>query len=214
MTAIPLSQLIANDRMSVLRDAIVAGLAARLGGVSVKGHPGKLDIYDVVKGDIVQAPGVAVGWSRLQGARQIDMSYVSRVDWTAYIVVEDYADTGTRRRTDRDVVGHAIGGEILRMLHDPAVADWGLAGVTLPDGDPAPQMKPMFTAQAYERGTAYYAVTWTQTLVDQGLDPFAGATPTVVLGSDEDPLNGLQFDGEEAIPPEIAAIIAESEGEA
>ena len=206
-----LEQLIAADRMTPLRDAIVAGLANQFDGVKIIAHPGKLDIYDVVKRAVIAAPGVAVGWSRVQAPREVDGSYVTPIDWAAYIVAEDHAVMGQRRRISRDVLAHAIGSHILKVLHDPALSSWGLDRVTPPDGQPGPQLKPLFTATAYEKGTAYYAVTWTQALVDLGPDFLAGTTPAFVLPDETDERPGLQFDSEDGIPTEIQAMIDQAD---
>jgi hypothetical protein len=209
--AMTLDQLIAADRMSRLRDAIVATLSAEFDGVSVVAHPGKLDVYDVVKREVVSAPGVAVGWSRVQAPRQIDGSFVMPIDWSAYVVAEDHADLTSRRRIGRDVVAHAIGAHILRLLNDPDLSSWGLANVTPPVADPGPQLKPLFTAKAYEKGTVFYAVTWTQGVVDLGSDLLGGTTPAFVLPDEAHGRPGLQFPGEDAIPVEIQALIDKAE---
>jgi hypothetical protein len=209
--ALSVEQLIAADRMIPLRDAIVAGLASQFEGIRVIAHPGKIDIYDVVKRAVVAAPGVALGWSRVQAPREVDGSYVTPIDWAAYIVAEDYADLTGRRRVARDVVAHAIGSHLLRVLHDPDLSSWGLARVTPPAGNPGPQLKPMFTATAYEKGTAYYAVTWTQGLIDLGADFLGGETPAFVLPDTDDPRPGLKFENEDAIPAEIQALIDQAD---
>lgn len=216
MTSATLSELIADDPFSKLRDAIVAGLKTRIAGVAIEAHPGKLDIYDVISKSSINAPAVLIGWTSIKGPRSIDGSFTMPVDWAAYIIAEDFADLATSRRIERDVVAHAIGMRLLSLLHDPENSSWGLPGVCPPDGQPGPALKPLFTATAFEKGVSYYAVTWTQGLVDLGPDLVGGATPEVVWpGTDQEhPIGGLKFATEEDIPPEVAAMIAASgEGE-
>lgn len=209
-----LLDLIAEDRFGVARDAIVAGLAAEFTDVKIRSHPGKLDIYDVVKMAALPSPCVLVGWTRMRSSRVTDGSYTLPVDWAAYIVAEDYADTATRTRIDRDVVANAIGSRILAILNDPDLSGWGLQNISLPDPHPGPELRPMFTAKESEKGTAYYAVTWSQSLADLGPNFMGGATPAFVEpGADpEDPRPGLKFESDDLIPPEIKALM-ESDAE-
>lgn len=206
-----LSDLIAQDPVTPLRDAIRDSLDTLFIGVTVKAHHGKLDIYDVVKREVVQAPGIALGWTRIKSPRDVSGAYALPVEFAAYIVAEDTADKATRKRISREAVAHAIGARLLAILQDPDMAGWGLQNVSLPDGDPGPELKPIFTATAYEKGTAYYAVTWTQTIIDQGLDFLGGATPAFVA-PDEERGPGLKFASEGDLPPEVIAMIAEGEG--
>ncbi len=202
-----LDQLIEADRMTALRDAIVAGLAAEFDDVKVIAHPGKIDIYDVVKRAVVSAPGVAVGWSRVQAPREVDGTFVMPVEWSAYIVTEDYAKLAEKRRISRDVIAYAIGSHILKVLHDPDLSSWGLSLVTPPEGTPGPQLRPMFTARAYEKGTAYYAVTWTQGIVGLGPDLVGGPTPAFSMPDAGDDRHGVKFPSDDDIPAEIRAMI-------
>ena len=68
MTIAPatLSEMIASTRFEEVRKAVVTELARLLKGVTVVGHPGKLDMNDVLAKSVVAAPGVAVGWGRLR----------------------------------------------------------------------------------------------------------------------------------------------------
>ncbi|MGS4886091.1 hypothetical protein [Roseibium sp. MB-4] len=201
-----LPELLANDPVTPLRDAVTARLKTLFKGVTVKSHIGKLDIYDVVKRELVSAPGIAIGWTAVKSPRDVSGTYCMPVDLAAYIVTE-HMSIG-RQRVDRAELAHAIGTRLLKILHNADIASWGLEGITPPDGDPGPMFKPIFTATAYEKGTAYYAVTWTQMLIDLGEDFLGGPTPHFVA-HDEERGPGLKFLDETNIPPEIAAMIQE-----
>ncbi|KZM49453.1 hypothetical protein [Labrenzia sp. OB1] len=200
--------LIEADPVSLAALAISSVLEEQLQGVAVRSHPGKLDIYDVVSRDLVKSPGIALGWTQIRAMRQTAGHYCLPVEFAAYVVVEDLADRQRGRRFPRERVAHAIGTRLLAILNDPDLADWGLANIGLPESDPAPVFRPMFTATAYQKGTAYYAVTWTQELVGLGPDFLAGATPAFTV-PDEERGPGLKFPDDAGIPPEIAAMIEE-----
>jgi len=205
-----LSELLASDPVTPLRDAVTARLQTLFKGVAVKSHIGKLDIYDVVKRDLVAAPGIAIGWTAVKSPRDISGAYCLPVDLAAYIVTEDKPIEG--RRVDRDELAHAIGTRLLEILHDADLSSWGLENISPPDGDPGPVFKPIFTATSYEKGTAYYAVTWTQMLAGLGPDFLGGPTPAFVA-HDAERGPGLKFLDESGIPPEIAAMIKEDASE-
>jgi len=202
-----LATLLDAEPITTLSLAARSVFDTQIGGVSVVSHPGKLDIYDVMTRDLVRAPGIALGWTQIKATRETAGHYCLPVEFAAYIVVEDYADRTRGRRIPREQVALAIGTRLLAILNDPDLADWGLADVNLPLADPAPEFRPMFTATAYQKGTAYYAVTWTQEIVDLGPDFLGGDTPAFAA-PDEERGPGLKFPEESGIPPEIAAMIA------
>lgn len=199
-----LAELMTADPVTPLRDAIAEKLAELFPGVTVKSHIGKLDIYDVVKRDLVRAPGIAVGWTAIKSPREVSGAYCMPVNLAAYIVTEDKSINN--RRVDRAEIAHAIGTRLLDILHDPDIAGWGVDNTGLPEGNPSPELKPIFTATSYEKGTAYYAVTWTQMIADRGPNFLGGPTPTIIP-PDEDGGPGLKFPEEEDIPPELVAMI-------
>ena len=216
-----LEQMIAATQLDTTKAAIVTSLGALLTGVTVVGHPGKLDVNDVVAKAIVAAPGVAIGYQRVRELGDVGGTFSAAVDWTAYLIVEDWVDRSgaVPRTTPREVVGLAIGLQILRILRDPTTASWNLLGIDVPAMDPAPELKPVFTMKTDQNMTAIYAVTWTQALVQQG-QPFFGYGPTPAatpvnlpaagFTADGTPIDdeGLDFDlpdGE--LPPEILAHI-------
>jgi hypothetical protein len=194
-----LNALLATNRVDEVKAAIVARLRALLPDVAVRSHPGKLDISDVVTEDIVKTPGIAIGWSRIRTVEDIASGFGLQIDWTAYVVVEDRADNAAKRRFERESVGHAIGGFLIRVLGDEDEAAWGLMNIGLPS---APEFKPLFTSRSFAKGIAYYAVTWSQELIETGEPPFPGLAPTVSETEDE---QVLFEDGD--IPAEIRALV-------
>jgi hypothetical protein len=203
---VTLSSLLAANRVDEVKTAIVSRIRTLLPDVAVVSHPGKLDISDVVSEDIVKTPGIAVGWSRIRALEDIASGYGLMIDWTAYVVVEDRADTAAKRRFERESVAHAIGGFLIRLLGDEDEACWGLARIAPPEGAPAPEFKPLFTSRSFAKGMAYYAVTWSQRIVDEGEPPFPGIAPAV---SETDHEQVLFEDGD--IPAEIRAMIGEAD---
>ncbi|MBT9293336.1 hypothetical protein [Prosthecodimorpha staleyi] len=206
MTPVSLADLVAADPLGTLKAAIVARLATLITGIAVASHPGRLDISEVTERAIVQAPGIAVGWSRIRGAQMLDGSVHLPIDWVAYLVVADKA-IGTRA-VDRERIGLALGRRLLQILPDRDAATWGLTGVTPPAVDPGPEFRPLFTVSDAAKGAAYYAVTWTQSLIDQGTGLFDGPEPlgTEVLDGDGRP--AIDFDFGEGVdpPPEVLAL--------
>lgn len=204
-----LAEMIAASRLEAARAAIIATLDPLLVGVTVIGHPGKLDINDVVARAVVAAPGVAIGWTRVRCETQTGGSFNAPVEWAAYIVAEDYADVAGKRRVPRDAVAHGIGSTILEILADPGLSSWGLAAINRPETDPGPALVPMFTAKSFEAGTAYYAVTWRQTFWDEGA-PFFDASRVAIRQGSDGALADAEFD-EPVIPSEILAMMREAE---
>ena len=200
--------MIQDTRIETVTSKAVETFAGLMPDVTVTGHPGKLDIADVVKRSVVRAPGVAVGWTSIKRDRQIAGTYSLTVSFAAYVVVEHYADHAAKRSIPREAVAHAIGNRLLRILSDADLAAWGLEGVTLPLLDPEPEFKPLFTAKDAEAGTAYYVATWRQAIIDQGAAIMDGPTPEI-----DETYPGVQFPEGTELPPEVLAMI-EQEDEA
>ena len=208
MTIAPatLPSLLNATRLESTKAAIVASLKLLLPGVAVVPHPGKLDINDVLAKAIVSAPGLALGWSRIQAPRDVGGTFGLPIDWAAYLVVEDYADRSVQppRSVPREVVAHAIGGQLLRILADSESASWGLKGLYPPEAEPAPEMRPLVTMKTAEQATALYAVTWRQVLAIEGRGFFGfGGDPGVTAVPD-----GMEFDVADGdIPTEMLAYL-------
>lgn len=207
-----LTSLFAATRLEATKAAIVASLRGLLPGVAVVTHPGKLDINDVLDKAIVAAPGIALGWSRMRAPRDVGGTFGLPVDWAAYLVVEDYPDRSTTppRSVPREVVAHAIGAQLLRILADTDTASWGLTGLYPPETDPAPEMRPLVTMTTAEQATAVYAVTWTQVLAREGRGLFAFGGDPVIRNPDMIPPDGMEFDidlPDGDLPTELLAVL-------
>lgn len=202
-----LTELLAADPLGAVKAAMRARLAALLPGISVVSHPGKIDIADVVAKAVVAAPGLALGWSRVRAARLVDGAYQTAVEWTAYIVVEDMALAA--RRVDRETLGLAIGARLIRILGDGETATWGMGNLLPPEPVPQPELRPIFTVRDATQGAAYYAVTWTQVLVDQGESLFGADAPQ--LAADPSAL-ALDMSFEAGIPADILALLGGDHG--
>lgn len=196
------SELIEASPYKATQAAIVAELGRLLKGVTVVPHIGKLDVNDVVKQTPVQTPGVMVGWTSARADRQPSGSTNAPIQWVAYIVTKDMADTVAKKATGRADVAYAIGSAILAILNDPDHASWGVAKLDMPAGDPAPALVPIFTAQSWTEGVAYYAVTWTQTAWVSAPGLFGGAAPA--WSSEDDGATVAIPHGD--LPTEIQAI--------
>ena len=214
IASVPLLQLLDGSRVVQARNAIQATIEAILPGVTVKSHPGKLDINDYVAKAIVNAPGVAVGYTRLRQVPDPAGTWSDVVDFVAYVVVDDLVDRGTTPPTThpRELVAHAIGGRILLALRDPRLMFWGINGIEPPGQDPGPALVPVFTVQADKSMTAVYAVTWSQALANDGASMFGGPAEFTPTGARVDPdiPDELVFDlPQDAawgdLPPELQA---------
>lgn len=165
MTA-SLADLLAASRVFALREAVVATLKAALPvpPCEVKAHPGRLDMKDVEEGTMFSPPAVHIGVTRIDPAEGRMSGYRDvPVEVSAYVVTADTVIGD--RAVHRDELALALQDAVLSLVEDPGVARWGLADIDLPENATA---YPLFTAQSFDRGTAYYAVTWRQTLYSLG----------------------------------------------
>ncbi|PWE52154.1 hypothetical protein DEM27_32665 [Metarhizobium album] len=176
-TPATLSQLIEADPIAPVQRAIVASLKTLMPGISIMLHPGKVDISELIAKTVVKAPGVGIGWTKAKRAGISDGHYNVTVDWIAYVVAE--AHVVDAKRVEKEVVGLAIGAGLLKILSDDTAWTWGRAGVMPPDG--AGELKPLFTIADAAQGTAYYAVTWSQTVFALGQTHFPTVKGTVDL---------------------------------
>lgn len=206
--AMTLADLVEADPLKGWQSAIVDAIAATLSGVTVRAHPGKIDISQMMAKTIVPAPGIAVGWSRVRSAKCFDGRYDLTVDWSAYIVVEDAVIDG--KRVEREQIGFALGSHVLQILGDPDTTLWGLRSVTMPAEQPAPQLNPLYTVTDQSKGTGYLAVTWTQSLVAQGPGLFAGATPDLKATLDEEGRLAIEAGFGDDVPLAVRALWSES----
>lgn len=173
-----LLQLVAAARPLAMRTAIVTALAAEYPECQVKTHPGKLDIADVDAEDLFRPPALAVAVvaqrpsdERMSGTRD------ETVDVAIYVVVEDKGFGTPSRLTTRDELGLALCSGLVSFVSQPAVGRWGLADIGYPEEVAA---RPLLSILSQKRGTAYYVVTWRQTL-------YAAGTPLWGDGPAPDP---------------------------
>lgn len=162
----PLNQLLATDALGPLQASIVSTLATLNPGVNVVAHPGKVDISELVNKTVVKAPGLGIGFSKIKTGQQADGHFWLAIEWVAYVVAE--AKVVGNRRIEKEAVGLAIGGRVLEILADLETSLWGRTGVFPPETTPPAELKPLFTIKDQSQGVAYYTVTWTQIMADQG----------------------------------------------
>lgn len=162
--------LVEGARAYGLRAAIVDRLKAEYPEVQVKSWPGKLDVSEMVEKTNINPPAILVAVTELQPPDQrIAGQHHRPVAVTAYVVAED-RPLGPERRVYRgDEIALALCDGLLWFLETPA-ARWGIADVDHPDEARA---QPVLTLAGLKEGTAYFAVTWRQTLYGLGvpLDP-------------------------------------------
>lgn len=195
MTALSLAALLEASRLFELRTAIVGACAARFAGVEVKSHPGRLDGDDIAgERNPFVTPSLNVAVVRVQGAEgRLSGHRDVPVEIAIYVVTADQA-VGEHGLVTRDELGLALCDGVLALVEDPDVARWGLTDIAPPELASA---GPVFTALSNEKGTAFYAVTWRQTLYTLG-HPFrpmegappAGFSPYVYLPGDPPPPPG------------------------
>jgi hypothetical protein len=187
-------ELLEASRVFELREALVAVCTAAFPECEVKAHPGRLDIGDLDKKDLFRAPSLAIAAIRLRppDGRSSGLRDLT-VEVAVYIVVEDMALGAPPRAFKRDEIGLALCDGVLALLDDESRARWGLADIGFPE---EAQAQPLFTVLSFEQGTAYYAVTWRQTLYGLGSPfiPMEGPDPAPI-----DPITWLP--GDPGYPP-------------
>lgn len=158
-----LPERLAAARLAALPDAMVATLRPLFPGVTVRTHPGRIDLADVAAGDIFLPPMIAVSVIGMTAPVQTPGQYEIGAECAAYVVTEDLviADRSTRR----EEVALALCHGFLDILADFETPRWGLSDIASPAEMRA---QPLFTALSYKKGLCFYAVTWRQTLFAEG----------------------------------------------
>ncbi len=190
---VSVATLCATDPAGALIDAAAATFKRLITGVHVASHPGKVDIADIVASETMALPAIRIGFTRMRATSEAAAHHGLMLDVIAYIVTGELTDLSEKRRVNREVVARAIGARMIDILIDDTLSAWGLEAVTPPSRTPGPEFKPVFTSDAYAKGVAWYAVTWSQTLID--LSPSVGGTSPFRL-------NG---EGGEMLAPDIEA---------
>ncbi len=162
---ITLAALLDGSRVLGLRTAAVAALKETFPEVQVKAWPGKLNVQDMVAKTGILPPAILVA---VTGQRPPD-SLVSGVAdepvaFTAYVVAENKAVGVPKRLYLGDEIGLALCGALVRLLSTEA-GRWDVADAGHPEEVHA---QPVFTLAGLDQGTAFFTVTWRQTLHGQG----------------------------------------------
>ncbi len=163
MTAVTLTQMIAESRIIEIQNAVIATLKPRYPDLAIKGHPGKIDISDIVAGNVFNAPAIAVAVTRVHPDERLSEAFDLPISFTAYVIVENRAVAG--KSVLAEELGWAICLRLMRDLHDVAIARWGLQDIDFPAEIDA---RPLFTAKSFDKGTLYYSVTWRQVPLGAG----------------------------------------------
>ncbi len=160
-----LIELLEASRVFGLRTAAVAKLKAEYPDVQVKAWPGKLNVQDMVAKTGINPPAVLVA---VTGQRPPDDLvsgiYDEPVEFTAYVVAENRSIGTPKKVYAGDEIGLALCGGLVRFLKTDA-GRWGIDDVGHPDEVRA---QPVLTLAGLEQGTAYFTVTWRQTVYGQG----------------------------------------------
>jgi len=169
MTARSLLELLGSSRLFDFREAVRSTLDTLFPEIEVAAHPGKIDIADIVQGDSFHAPSIHVAIAevrppeyRVSGLREVSVKVA------AYVVVEDQAIGDPPKRYTRDEIGLAVCDAIIAVAENPHLSRWGLDDIAYPE---QVEMRPLLTAKVFDKGTAYYVVTFRQQLTGCG-DPF------------------------------------------
>lgn len=158
-----IAQRLAAARLGLMPDAIAATLRPLFPDVTVRTHPGRIDVADIIAGDIFMPPMIAVTVTEWSGDGQVPGQFDVVAECAAYIVTEE--TVVANKAVGRDQVGLALALGVMAVLNDMDAPRWGLADITGPRDQ---RGRALFTALSYAKGVAYYAVTWKQTLFAEG----------------------------------------------
>jgi len=160
-----LLSLVETSRAFALRTAAVARLAAEFEGVEVKAWPGKLDVQDMVERTGMNPPSILVA---VTGQPAFDDRLAGQhdelLDLTAYVVTEDKPLGPARKVYRGDEIGLSLCNGLLRFLATDA-ARWGIDEAGHPENAKG---QAVLTLAGLKQGTAFFAVTWRQTVHGQG----------------------------------------------
>jgi hypothetical protein len=177
-----LSERLENSALAGFIAAVEATLKPLFPDVTVRQHPGRLDVSDIIEKDIFNPPMIAIAATRWRETGDLDGSWNLEIETACYVVTEDVAIGGKAWR--RQEVAHAISQGLLDILGDLDAPRWSLQSISQPVKVEA---RPLFTSETFAKGSAYYVVTWEQTLSGFGATPLDRPPITQVLG----------FEGEE-----------------
>ncbi|MFL9829016.1 hypothetical protein, partial [Rhodoplanes sp. SY1] len=161
-----IAERLAASRLVGFLPAIEAALKPLFPDVTVRSHPGRIDVSDLIEKDIFLPPMIAVALTRWRGPVGVGGDWKLALECAAYVVTQDVAIGG--RATPRQEVAFALSHGILDVLADFGTARWGLQNIGSPEDAEA---RPLFTSETFAKGAAFYAVTWKQALFGLGADP-------------------------------------------
>ncbi|HEY0328819.1 MAG TPA: hypothetical protein VGC77_06925 [Rhodopseudomonas sp.] len=161
-----LSERLAASTLVGYLAAIEAALKPLFPDVTVRQHPGRIEISDIVEKDIFNPPMIAVTAAKWRLDTNLDGSWNLPIETVAYVVTEDVAIGGRAWR--RQEVAHALSIGLLDVLGDLNASRWGLRSINAPQKVEA---RPLFTSETFAKGSAFYVVTWEQTLSAIGASP-------------------------------------------
>lgn len=162
-----IAQRLEGAGLKLFLDAVEGSLKSLFPDVSVRQHPGKIDVSDILEKDIFTPPMLAIAATRWKHDLNLDGSFDIEIEAAVYIVTEDAPIGGKVFR--RQEIAHALSQGVLEVLGDFDAQRWGLArGISSPQKVEA---RPLFTSEVFAKGAAYYVVSWSQTLSGFGSSP-------------------------------------------
>lgn len=188
-----IAQRLEGAGLKLFLDAVEATLKPLFPDVTVRQHPGKIDVADIIEKDIFTPPMLAIAATRWKLAGDLDGSWDLHIEPAVFIVTEDAAIAGRAFR--RQEIAHALSLGVLEVLGDLDAQRWGLArGIGSPDKIEA---RPLFTSEVYAKGAAYYVVSWSQTLYGFGASPL---DPPVIAAPQFEGYDGEPIDDSDGAP--------------
>lgn len=162
-----IAQRLEGAGLTVFLGAVEATLKPLFPGVTVRQHPGKIDVSDILEKDVFVPPMLAIAATRWKLDGNLDGSFDIEIEAAVYVVTEDTAIAG--KAVPRQEIAHALSQGVLEVLGDFDAQRWGLArGIGSPQKVEA---RPLFTSEVFAKGAAYYVVSWSQTLCGFGASP-------------------------------------------
>lgn len=162
-----IAQRLERAALVIFLDAVEARLKVLFPDVTVRQHPGRIDVSDIIEKDIFNPPMLAVAAVRWKFDGDLDGSWSLYVEAAVYVVTaETVVGTKSIRRQE---VAHALSQGVLEILGDIDAHRWELkCGISSPEKIEA---RPLFTSKTFGNGAAFYVVSWSQTLSGFGSSP-------------------------------------------
>lgn len=168
MTPMTRAEIVVAARVFALRTAIVDSLATALPEVTLRAHPGKVDIADMLAKDVFVTPSINVAVTRASCDERLSQADDLGLEIAFYLVADNQMIGG--RLVTGDEFALALMEWCVKALADDAFTRWGL-DETISCADEV-KGSPLLTVKSLERGAVYYAVTFRQTLYALIATPF------------------------------------------